>query len=95
MPNLLLQKFPAPSFTAITKLSFHPEHNGENAGLAVMGEQWAYISLIKDEEGIKLGLFEVDYDQYEDLTKEIARIPLNRDHRFLRVDVSDGECTFS
>ena len=59
-----------------------------------MGKQWAYISLIKDEEGMKLGLFEGDYYKCEYLTKEIARIPLNRDHCFSRVEVSDGECTF-
>jgi len=40
-------------------------------------------------------LFGGDYDQCEDLTKEIASVPLNRDHCFLRVEVNEGQCTFS
>ena len=95
VPNLLLQKFTAPSFTATTKISFHPELIGEKAGLTVMGKQWAYIALENSEDGLKLGLFEGDYNQCQDLTKEIAAIPFNADHCFLRVKVDNGLCKFS
>ncbi|MDN5289914.1 MAG: hypothetical protein PWQ06_153 [Anaerophaga sp.] len=95
VPNLLLQKFSAPSFTATTKISFHPELIGEKAGLTVMGKQWAYIALENSEDGIKLGLFEGDYNQCHDLTKEISTVPYNADHCFLRVEVDKGLCRFS
>ncbi|HEX3728363.1 MAG TPA: glycoside hydrolase 43 family protein [Opitutaceae bacterium] len=44
-PNLLLQKFPAPSFTVVTKLEFHREGSGECAGLVVMGYDYSWIGL--------------------------------------------------
>src|SRR5690554_2671001 len=95
VPNLLLQKFPAPSFTATTKISFHPQLEGEKAGLAVMGKQWAYISLVNAADGIKLGLFQGDYVQCEDLTTEIASVPLDVQSCYLRVEVIEGLCKFS
>ncbi|MBN1895246.1 hypothetical protein JW906_12160 [bacterium] len=35
VPNLLLQKFPSPSFTATAKISFQPDRRYEKAGLYV------------------------------------------------------------
>ncbi|HTO35936.1 MAG TPA: hypothetical protein VLZ72_06845, partial [Flavobacterium sp.] len=95
VPNLLLQKFAAPSFTATTKISFQPQLEGEKAGLVVMGKQWAYISLVNAEDGIKLGLFQGDYVQCEDLTKEITSVPLDVQSCYLRVEVIEGLCKFS
>jgi beta-xylosidase len=53
-PSLLLQKFPAPNFSAETKITFDPEVEGEKAGLIVMGEKYSYLSLEKSEKGLKL-----------------------------------------
>jgi beta-xylosidase len=39
VPNLLLQKFPAPSFTVYTQIIFKPELIGEKAGLVIMGKE--------------------------------------------------------
>ena len=63
VPNLLLQKFPAPEFTAETKLSFHPGSQGEKAGLMIMGERYAYICLNNAREGMKISCFEGGHDQ--------------------------------
>lgn len=48
-PNLLLQKFPADSFTATTKCTFtpNPSLEGERTGLIIMGTDYAGISLVK------------------------------------------------
>ncbi|MFD1874089.1 glycoside hydrolase 43 family protein [Hymenobacter bucti] len=43
-PSLLLQKLPAESFTATTKLSFAPKAEGEKAGLVMMGMDYAYLA---------------------------------------------------
>jgi beta-xylosidase len=52
LPNLLLQKFPAPEFTVTTKLTFTPRFDGEETGLIVMGMDYAAISLRKKPEGL-------------------------------------------
>lgn len=53
VPNLLLQKFPAPSFTASTKITLVPEDatNGKTAGLIIMGMDYATLSISLDEKG--------------------------------------------
>jgi beta-xylosidase len=45
VPNLLMQKFPAPAFTATTKLTFNARFDGEEVGFVVMGLDYQYISL--------------------------------------------------
>ena len=53
VPNLLLQKFPAPNFTATTKISLTPEDakSGKTAGLIIMGMDYATLSISHDEKG--------------------------------------------
>ena len=45
VPNLLLQKLPAPAFTATTRLTFTPRTEGEKVGLLLMGLDYAYLSV--------------------------------------------------
>ena len=53
VPNLLLQKFPAPNFTVSTKISLVPEEatSGKTAGLIIMGMDYATLSISHDENG--------------------------------------------
>lgn len=51
-PNLLLQKFPAPQFSATTKITFTPRGNDEETGLIVMGLDYAYVSVKQKPEGL-------------------------------------------
>ncbi|RYY48128.1 MAG: glycosyl hydrolase 43 family protein [Chitinophagaceae bacterium] len=51
LPNMLLQKFPAESFTATTKLDFQPNLIGDQTGLIVFGLDYAYISVVKRADG--------------------------------------------
>jgi beta-xylosidase len=53
-PHLLLQKFPALDFKATTKFTFSPYRDGERAGLAVMGMDYATLSLVKTEKGFSI-----------------------------------------
>ena len=50
-PHLLLQKFPTLDFKATTKFSFSPHRDGERAGLAVIGMDYATLSLQKTANG--------------------------------------------
>ncbi|HEX2862013.1 MAG TPA: glycoside hydrolase 43 family protein [Lacunisphaera sp.] len=51
VPNLLLQKFPAPSFSATTTVQLHPQAAGDAAGLLVFGYDYAWIGLQASEQG--------------------------------------------
>ena len=53
-PALLLQKFPAPDFSATTKLTFTPLVKGERAGLVVMGLNYASVIIENAENGLTL-----------------------------------------
>jgi len=75
VPNLLLQKFSAPEFVATTEVAFHPDGKKDKAGLVVMGQTWAYLAFYQTETETRLGLFHGAYEQYDDVTKEIASIP--------------------
>jgi len=51
-PNLLLQKFPAEEFTAITKLTLNSRTANEEVGFVVMGEDYQFVSLCSLEGGL-------------------------------------------
>ena len=44
-PNLLLQKFPGPAFTATAKVTFNSLADGERAGIVVFGNDYATLAL--------------------------------------------------
>jgi beta-xylosidase len=54
VPNLLLQKFPAPEFTVTTKLDFSRLAEGEKAGLIVMGMDYSYIAVERKTSGFRV-----------------------------------------
>jgi len=96
VPNLLLQKFPAPSFTVTTKITFNPDQINDKGGMVVMGREWAYIALEKTAHGLQLGLSNGAYDQGYDKTKKTAAIDVQMNTCYLRVHVNDGgDCEFS
>ena len=50
MPNLLLQKWPAPEFTCITRLDLSHLADGEEAGVISMGMKYGLLTFWKDED---------------------------------------------
>ena len=95
-PYPLLQKMPAPAFTATTKLTFSAHFPGERIGLVVMGRDYAYLSLERGEEGLRLR--QVTNKGAENGAAE--RTLASRDAApatvWLRVTVAPGgECRFS
>ncbi|WP_372772955.1 glycoside hydrolase 43 family protein [Mangrovibacterium sp.] len=95
VPNLLLQKFPAPSFTATTKVGFNGELTGDRCGLVVMGREWAYIALENDDNRVKVVMYKGKYNKCDGGTNEIESIPVEAESLFLRVSVNDqGMCRF-
>src|SRR5690606_33869570 len=51
IPNLLLQKLPAPTFTATVKLTAILQNEGDQAGLIMMGWDYGYVALKKMADG--------------------------------------------
>src|SRR5262245_45851869 len=96
VPNLLLQKFPAPEFTATTKVTFTPRTEGEKTGLIVMGLDYAYLSVEKKPDGHYLSqVICKDADRHTS-EKESAEIRLKSNTFYLRVKVSkNAVCAFS
>lgn len=50
MPNLLLQKWPAPEFTCTTKLKLSKLKDGDRAGVISMGMKYGLIEIKKQDE---------------------------------------------
>jgi beta-xylosidase len=87
-PNLLLQKFPARTFSAETLLHFCPQQMGEEAGLIVTGETVATLAIEKSDSGnqIVLRIDGVPQVKHANMSGIVR----------LRVTVNDGGlCRFS
>jgi beta-xylosidase len=88
VPSLLLQKFPARTFTVETALEFAPVQAGEQAGLLVVGRAHATLCLRQTNEGTALVFQVANEDQWS--------VPFPSLHVQLRVTVQDGgACVFA
>jgi len=88
IPNLLLQKFPAPAFSVETALDFSHAQPGEEAGLVIAGESSMVLALEKTPTGTQLIL-------RGDSAKKILQSGAPDIVR-LRVAVAEGgRCAFS
>ena len=96
VPNLLLQKFPAPEFTITTKLDFSRLAVHEKAGLVVMGIDYAQLAVERTAHGFRLVKAACkDAPRGDEATAE-AEIPVSGSSIFLRLKVGDGAvCDFS
>lgn len=96
MPNLLLQKCPAPEFTVTTKLKFTPRAVGEKTGLVVMGLDCAYLAIERRVGGLALTPVVVR-NANEGMAETPAEGNLVTGNTFyLRVHVTpDAKCNFS
>lgn len=98
MPNLLLQKFPAPSFTASTKITLFPEEakKGKTAGLIIMGMDYATLNISHDENGFYLQQTEAlkAIDGAEEKVIEQKRLKNNSAYFKVEVSAPDAMCQF-
>ena len=94
--NLMLQKFPAPEFTATAKLTFDARFDKEEVGLVVMGLDYCKISLSRENGKLEVrtGLCkQADKGGKEELS---LPGPVATSTIFFRVQVRKGaECSFS
>lgn len=94
VPNILAQKFPAPSFTATVKLTFEPQIVTEKAGLVITGNNYSYLALVKLDACWRLERWLGSKDQKHDQLE--AAVELDTNTVYLRVAVDEpAVCTFS
>jgi beta-xylosidase len=96
VPNVLMQKFPAPEFTATVKLDFKPRLAGEKTGLIVMGSDYALVGLTKKEDGIYLSYVICNKAEGGKPEQEKMIGKISGATTYLRVQISKGaKCNFS
>jgi beta-xylosidase len=96
VPNLLLQKFPAETFTATAKLSFKPQLQGEQFGLVVMGLDYSGLVLTRTAGGISLSRITCKQADKASPEKTTPLAIVQPDPVYLRVQVTKGgSCSFS
>ena len=95
--NLLLQKFPAPNFTAATKVTFTPKGPGKCTGLVIMGQDYACLTMKQTEKGFSLAQVTCKDAAGGKPEKIIEETPLPGNMVYLRVRVTEpnAECRFS
>ncbi len=89
VPNLLLQKFPAPEFMATTKVTFEGDLLGDKCGLVVMGSTWTALSIIKREDGLKLEMIQGDNNKCDGISQVAESIDLEDNTVYLRVKIGE------
>lgn len=96
-PNLLLQKIPAPAFTVTTAVNFHPQQEGDRAGLSVAGNYFTFLCLEKEAGGNSLVLYEGKRENRKFLMpKKLLSSPASAGKVWLRVSITeDGTCRYS
>ena len=93
--NIYLQKIPAPTFSAVTKLQSNFTADGECAGLIMMGNEYSYIAVEKTSEGNRIAVVTGKYDKYAVVPVVQASVPANSSDVWLKVSLlNDKECAY-
>ncbi|NQU85171.1 MAG: glycosyl hydrolase 43 family protein [Mariniphaga sp.] len=96
VPNLLLQKFPAEEFTATTKFTFNARTDNEETGLLIMGEDYQYISLKRQNEKLHLRVIQCNKARTGGTEQILYSEELDVNKVYFRVKVEKGAlCSFS
>ena len=96
LPNMLTQKLPAESFEATTKLTFKPANINDRLGLVLFGLDYAFISIVKKEDGNYISFNSCKAADKNNPEKETILKKWNSKELYLRVTVSPGAlCIFS
>jgi beta-xylosidase len=96
VPNLLLQKWPAPAFVATTAIDFSRALEGESAGLVVFGQDYAWLGLRKTTTGLRLVLNVAKDARNGGPQAEVSSQEVTSPVAHLRVTVTaGGTCRFS
>lgn len=87
VPNLLLQKFPAPAFTLTTILTFTPRFVGDQTGLVIMGRSYSALAVQNTAQGLVIKQLIRQHADHEGVGSESAAIPVQGSTFYLRAVV--------
>jgi beta-xylosidase len=90
IPNMLLQKFPAETFTVITKMKPHLNQKGEQAGLIVMGLDYACIRILNQEDKYLLEYATCMGAEDNNEEKIVSEVLINQEEIYLQVKIESG-----
>ncbi|MGA2069937.1 MAG: glycoside hydrolase 43 family protein [Sedimentisphaerales bacterium] len=97
VPNVLLQKFPAPDFTATTKIKLTANGDGERAGLVIMGSDYASVFITEKNQQVSVVQVVCMNALQNGKEQVVEKQSVQTDAVSLRVKVSspDARCQFS
>lgn len=96
VPNMLLQKFPNEDFSATAKLDFNLNFDNEEAGLLVMGLDYAFLKVKQIDGKLFLSQTTCLSADKKGLETESGKFLLKSNQIYLQVKVTNGEnCIFS
>ncbi|XLZ69795.1 glycoside hydrolase 43 family protein [Massilia sp. SR12] len=96
MPSVLTQKLPAPAFTAVAKLELHAIADGDAAGLAMYGQNYAWLGLRREDGEVRVVLVrcEAANEKCQEQTAATLPAPAQTMHLQMQVGAS-GQTTFA
>ncbi len=96
VPNMLLQKFPAPDFTVTTRVNVKNLKSGERTGLIIMGLDYSMLSVSPEKDKYKLLLITCK-DAFNGTDEKVhEKVSLDTPEINLRVMVDAlGKCVFA
>ena len=108
VPNLLLQKPTAPSFTATAKVRFASKEDNQYGGLVMMGRDYSALVVLRQGDSFLLQrhtCMGADEGQSETQQTLVTLQPTDRDtipyspaiyiDMYLRMTIKDGQCRYS
>jgi len=96
VPNLLLQKLPAPQFTVTAKITFDARVPDDRVGLVVMGSDYSYLGVRKKADGLYLSQSICKDADQGAAERESAAVELPGSTFYLRVRITaDALARFS
>jgi len=96
VPNLILQKFPAPEFTVTAKLDFSNLAVGDKTSLIIMGQSYSYLAVEKTSMGSHLVKSTCNNAMGNGREVEEQKADCQSNSLILSVKISNGAvCNFS
>ena len=96
VPNVLTQKFPAETFSAVTKFNFKPKLDGDKFSLMIIGLSYACISVVKKADGLYISNAVCNNADKKVAETEKLITKINSENIWLKVKVNKGAvCNFS
>jgi beta-xylosidase len=96
IPNLLLQKIPAPKFSATAKFEYTSQHEDVHAGIVVMGTDYASLSIERRNGKLSLLLEMCARADSGGTVRRTEPVTIDGNSVFLSVTVSDNAaCRFA